>query len=318
MSTMAARRRVDPATPGQAKGRLSLWSRFGIHLLLIAGSSLTLLPFLIMLMVSFMPKEVILTREFDWRLARLDNYFAIFEAVPFGRFYWNSLFVAFTTTAIQIVTASLAAFAFARLRFRGRDALFLVYLATLMIPFQVTMIPNFILIRYLRWYDTYQALILPSAFSVFSTFLMRQYFMSVPLDMDEAARMDGAGSWRIWAQIIMPLAGPVLATLAIFNFQASWNDFLWPLIITNSLEMRTIPVGLSSFQGEYNTEWHLLMTGSVIALLPILIVYIIGQNWFVRGIAFAALMRTSFHSQFEQSPTLGLPHCRCVARKTCA
>jgi multiple sugar transport system permease protein len=209
--------------------------------------------------------------------------------VPFGRFYWNSLFVAAATTLIQIVTASLAAFAFARLRFRGRDALFLIYLATLMIPFQVTMIPNFILIRYLRWYDTYQALILPSAFSVFSTFLMRQYFMGVPLDLDEAARMDGAGSWRIWAQVIMPLAGPVLATLAIFNFQASWNDFLWPLVITNSLDMRTIPVGLSSFQGEYNTEWHLLMTGSVIALLPILIVYIIGQNWFVRGIAFSGL-----------------------------
>jgi multiple sugar transport system permease protein len=209
--------------------------------------------------------------------------------VPFGRFYWNSLFVAVATTLIQIVTASLAAFAFARLRFRGRDALFMVYLATLMIPFQVTMIPNFILIRYLSWYDTYQALILPSAFSVFSTFLMRQYFMGVPLDLDEAARMDGAGSWRIWAQIIMPLAGPVLATLAIFNFQASWNDFLWPLVITNSMEMRTIPVGLSSFQGEFNTEWNLLMTGSVIALLPILIVYIIGQNWFVRGIAFSGM-----------------------------
>jgi multiple sugar transport system permease protein len=264
-------------------------ARLALHLLLIAGSLLVLLPFLVMLFVSFMPKEVILTRAFDWRLISLNNYFEIFEVVPFGRYYWNSLFVAFATTLIQILTASLAAFAFARLRFRGRDALFLVYLATLMIPFQVTMIPNFILIRYLRWYDSYQALILPSAFSVFSTFLMRQYFMSVPLDLDEAARMDGAGSWRIWAQIIMPLAGPVLATLAIFNFQASWNDFLWPLVITNSQSMRTIPIGLSSFQGQFNTEWHLLMTGAVIALLPILVIYIIGQNWFVRGIAFSGM-----------------------------
>jgi multiple sugar transport system permease protein len=222
-------------------------------------------------------------------LATWDNYVQLFKAVPFGRFYWNSFVVAVATTSIQILTASLAAFAFARLRFRGRDALFLVYLATLMIPFQVTMIPNFILIRYLSWYNTYQALILPSAFSVFSTFLMRQYFMGVPLDLDEAARMDGASSGRIWAQIIMPLAGPVLATLAIFNFQASWNDFLWPLVITNSMEMRTIPVGLSSFQGQFNTEWNLLMAGSVIALLPILIIYIIGQNWFVRGIAFSGL-----------------------------
>ena len=276
-------------TPGQARGRLPTGAQLALQILLLAGSALVLLPFLIMFFTSLMPKEVILSRDFDWRLASLNNYFEIFQVVPFGRFYWNSLFVAIATTVIQIVTASLAAFAFARLRFRGRDALFLVYLATLMIPFQVTMIPNFILIRYLQWYDTYQALILPSAFSVFSTFLMRQYFMSVPLDLDEAARMDGAGSGRIWAQIIMPLAGPVLATLAIFNFQASWNDFLWPLIITNSLDMRTIPVGLSSFQGEFNTEWHLLMTGSVIALLPILIVYIIGQNWFVRGIAFSGM-----------------------------
>jgi multiple sugar transport system permease protein len=280
---------VELGTPGQARERLPALARIAVHILLIIGSFLVLLPFLVMLIVSLMPKEVILTREFDWRLISLRNYFEIFEVVPFGRFYWNSLFVAISTTLIQILTASLAAFAFARLRFRGRDMLFLVYLATLMIPFQVTMIPNFILIRYLSWYDTYQALILPSAFSVFSTFLMRQYFMGVPLDLDEAARMDGAGSLRIWAQVIMPLAGPVLATLAIFNFQASWNDFLWPLVITNSQNMRTIPVGLSSFQGEFNTEWHLLMTGSVIALLPILIVYIMGQNWFVRGIAFSGI-----------------------------
>lgn len=289
MAVQAERRIAELGTPGQARGELSPLAQLGLHLLLLGGGALVLLPFLIMLFVSLMPKEVILTRAFDWRLASFNNYFEIFKAVPFGRFYWNSFFVAATTTLIQIVTASLAAFAFARLRFRGRDALFLVYLATLMIPFQVTMIPNFILIRYLRWYDSYQALILPSAFSVFSTFLMRQYFMSVPLDLDEAARMDGAGSWRIWAQIIMPLSGPVLATLSIFNFQASWNDFLWPLVITRSLEMRTIPVGLSSFQGEFNTEWHLLMTGSVIALLPVLVIYIIGQNWFVRGIAFSGL-----------------------------
>jgi multiple sugar transport system permease protein len=230
-----------------------------------------------------------LTRNFDFRQATLENFAETFAAVPFGRFYWNSLVVATATTALQILTASLAAFAFARLRFPGRDAIFLPYLATLMIPFQVTMIPNFILMRYLGWYNTYQALILPSAFSAFSTFLMRQYFRSLPLDLDEAARMDGASSWRIWAQIILPLSGPVVATLAIFNFQASWNDFLWPLVITNSLSMRTIPVGLSAFQGQYSTAWHLLMAGSVVALLPVLIIYIIGQNWFVRGIALTGM-----------------------------
>ena len=158
-----------------------------------------------------------------------------------------------------------------------------------MIPFQVTMIPNFILVRLLGWFNTYQALILPSAFSVFSTFLLRQYFRGLPLDYDEAARMDGASSWRIWWQVILPLSGPVLATLAIFNFQGAWNDFLWPLVVTNTAEMRTIPVGLAAFQGQYSTAWNLLMAGSVVALLPVLIIYIVGQNWFVRGITLSGL-----------------------------
>ena len=250
---------------------------------------LVLLPFLIMLLGSLLPKAAILQRSFGLGDLTLSNYTATFEVVPFGRFYWNSLIVATGTTLVQIVTASLAAFAFARLRFKGRDALFLIYLATLMIPFQVTMIPNFIIIRYLRWYNTYQALILPAAFSVFSTFLLRQYFLGIPMDMDEAARIDGAGSFRIWAQVILPLAGPVLATLAIFNFQASWNDFLWPLVITNTENMRTIPIGLSSFQGQYSTEWNLLMAGSVVALLPVLVIYIVGQKWFVQGITLSGL-----------------------------
>jgi multiple sugar transport system permease protein len=277
------------SSPRPPEARLPRAARIALHTLLLLGSVAMVLPFGVMLAVSLLPKATILTRNFDFSLASLQNYADTFTAVPFGRFYWNSLVVATATTTLQILTASLAAFAFARLRFKGRDALFLLYLATLMIPFQVTMIPNFILVRYLSWYNTYQALILPSAFSAFSTFLMRQYFRGLPLDLDEAARMDGASSWRIWAQIILPLSGPVVATLAIFNFQASWNDFLWPLVITNSLSMRTIPVGLSSFQGQYSTEWHLLMAGSVVALLPVLIIYIIGQNWFVRGIALTGM-----------------------------
>jgi len=260
-----------------------------LQIFLILGSVIMLTPFIFMLLVSLLPKTAFLSRNFDLRQVSLRNYADTFRAVPFGRFYLNSIIVATSTTILQILTAALAAFAFARLRFRGREWLFLVYLATLMIPFQVTMIPNFILVRYLRWYDSYQALILPASFSVFSTFLLRQYFLGLPLDLDEAARMDGANTWRIWAQVIMPLSGPVLATLAIFNFQGAWNDFLWPLIVTNSDEMRTIPIGLSSFQGQYSTEWHLLMAGSVIALLPVLLIYIFGQNWFVRGITLSGM-----------------------------
>jgi multiple sugar transport system permease protein len=210
--------------------------------------------------------------------------------MPFGRFYLNSAIVTICVTVLQIIISSLAAFAFARLQFRGRNVLFLLYLATLMIPFQVTMIPNFIVLtRFLHWYDTYQAIILPPAFSAFSTFLLRQYFMGIPHDLDEAARMDGASSFRIWWQVIMPLSGPVLAALTIFVSLNTWNEFLWPLIITNSLEMRTLPVGLAAFQGQYKVDWNLLMAGSMIAMLPVLLIYIVGQRWFIRGIAMTGL-----------------------------
>jgi len=231
-----------------------------------------------------------MARSFPLNEMTINNYFEVFRQIPFGRFYLNSIIVSVSTVTLQILTASLAAFAFSRLRFRGRETLFLLYLATLMIPFQVTMLPNYIVVaRFLHWRDTYQALILPTAFSAFSTFLLRQYFKGIPLDMDEAARMDGANSFRIWWQIIMPLSGPVIATLAIFNFQGAWNDFLWPLVVTNEESMRTIPIGLASFQGQFYTEWHLLMAGSVIALLPILILYVLGQNWFVKGITLSGM-----------------------------
>lgn len=269
--------------------RLPVAGRLALHTVLILVGLFVVLPFALMLVASLMPKADILRRTVDVTRFSLDNYFQTFRTVPFRRYYLNSLIVASGTTLLQILVASLAAFAFARLRFRGRDSLFLLYLATLMIPFQVTMIPNFILVRFLGWFNTYQALILPAAFSVFSTFLLRQYFLGLPLDFDEAARMDGASSWRIWWQVVLPLSGPVLATLAIFNFQAAWNDFLWPLVITRTPQMRTIPVGLAAFQGQFSTEWHLLMAGSVVALLPVLILYIIGQNWFVRGITLSGM-----------------------------
>ena len=274
-----------------AAPRLTVRQNFiWLHLLLLLGSVVTLTPFGLMLVVSLWPKTAFLMGRFPPDQITIQNYFETFRQIPFGRFYVNSLIVATSTVALQILTASLAAFAFARLRFWGRETIFLLYLATLMIPFQVTMIPNYILIaRFFQWRDTYQALILPSAFSAFSTFLLRQYFKGLPLDLDEAARMDGASSFRIWWQIIMPLSGPVVATLAIFNFQGSWNDFLWPLVITSKEQMRTIPIGLASFQGQYQTEWHLLMAGAVIALLPVLVLYVLGQNWFVRGITLTGM-----------------------------
>jgi multiple sugar transport system permease protein len=265
--------------------------RLALHASLIAGSVVMLLPFLWMVSTSLKTPNEIFTYPPIWIPSPLvwENYAQTVSVMPFGRFYLNSLIVAASVTVLQLLTASLAAFAFARLRFRGREALFLLYLATLMIPFQVTMIPNFILIRFLGWFDSYQALILPPAFSAFSTFLMRQYFLGIPTELDDAARLDGASSFRIWWQIILPLSSPVIAALTIFTFLNSWNDFLWPLVITNSLEMRTLPVGLNAFQGQFEVDWNLLMAGSVIAILPVLIVYVIGQKSFVQGITLSGL-----------------------------
>ena len=286
---------VDSArAPSPTQRRLWPSKRLGhlaLHGVLIGGSIFMLLPFLWMLSTSLKEPREIFTYPPVWIPSRpvWDNYIEAMTAMPFGRFYFNSFVVAVSVTCLQILTSSLAAFAFARLRFRGREALFLLYLATLMVPFQVTMIPNFIVVRSLNWYDSYRALVLPTAFSAFSTFLLRQYFRSIPIELDEAARMDGASSWRIWWQIIMPLSGPAIAALTIFIFLGSWNDFLWPLVITSSLEMRTLPVGLSAFQGQYNVQWHLLMAGAVIALIPVLVIYIAAQKRFVQGITLSGL-----------------------------
>ena len=289
---------MERAAPGRIfesrpvrRGRAQRLNRLALHLLLLTGSVVMLLPFVWMVSTSLKEPGDVFLYPPQWipQPVVWENYRETTTVMPFGRFYLNSAIQAVSVTILQLLTASLAAFAFARLRFRGRDALFLLYLATMMIPFPVTMIPNFVIMRYLNWIDTFQALILPPAFSAFSTFLLRQYFMSIPTELDDAARVDGASSFRIWWQIMLPLSGPALATLAIFAFLGQWNNFLWPLIITNSEKMQTLPVGLAAFQGQYSIQWNLLMAGSVIAVLPILVIYIVGQKWFVRGITLTGM-----------------------------
>jgi multiple sugar transport system permease protein len=215
----------------------------------------------------------------------LDNFREVWTIVPFGRYLFNSLFIAVCVTVGEVLTSALAAYAFARLRFPGRDAMFLMYLATLMIPGQVTIIPNFILMRYIGWINTYQGLIIPTAFTALGTFLLRQYFLSIPRELEEAARVDGASYFQVWWRIIMPLSSPAIATLAVFSFMGAWNSFLWPFIMVSSSEMRTLTVALRSFQTEYGTEWGLMMAGSLIAMLPMLIIFLAAQRYFVRGIA---------------------------------
>lgn len=281
--------------PSSARDAQEFWTRsnpigrFALYAILILGSVAMVMPFVLMLVVSLFPNEAFLARRFPLDQLTLANYIETFRVLPFGRYLINSTVVAVSVTGLQILISSLAAFAFARLRFWGRDIIFGFYLATLMIPAQVTLIPNFLIVRSLGWYDTYLALVVPGLFSALSTFLLRQYYRSIPLDLDEAARMDGASSLRIWWKVIVPLSWPVMAALAIFTFQAVWNDFLWPLVVTGSDEMRTIPIGLSYFVGQYGTAWNLLMAGSVIALLPVLVIYLLAQKTFVQGITLTGM-----------------------------
>lgn len=259
-----------------------------LHLILIPGAFVMVMPFLWMVSTSLKTRTAVMT-QFPPRLIPetflISNYADALTALPFDRFYLNSLLVAGSVTILQLFTSSLAAFAFARLRFVGRDALFFLFLAGLMIPFPVLLLPNFIIVRQLGWFDTYWALIVPPSFSAFSIFLLRQYYRGFPMEYDEAARVDGASSLRIWWNIVLPNSKPALAALAVFIFLGTWNDFLWPLVITNSESMRTLPVGLSMFQGQYTVRWELLMAATVVALIPVLIIYFFAQNWIIRGLS---------------------------------
>lgn len=217
------------------------------------------------------------------------NYRTVLGAFPVGRFLFNSVVVAIASTALQLVTSAMAAYAFARMRFWGRDALFVLYLATLMIPLQVTIVPLFVEMRYLGLVNTYPGLILPTIASAFGTFLLRQWFLGLPVELEEAALIDGAGPWTIFRRIVLPNSRPALATFGIFAFMASWNSFLWPLVVTSSLDVMTLSVGLANLQGRYTTAWNLVMAGATISLIPILAVYIAAQKQVIRSVALSGI-----------------------------
>ncbi len=206
------------------------------------------------------------------------------QSMPFGRFYLNSLFVSLAVTLGQLVTSALAAYAFARLRWPGRDRFFVAYLATMMIPAAVTIVPTFVLMKMLGWFDTYRALILPLLFSAYGTFMLRQFFLSLPRDLEDAARIDGCGKLRVWLHVVLPLSRPALATLATFTFLASWGAFQWPLFATQSMHMKVLPIGLSAFQDKFSVEYNLLMAASLIVMVPTLLVFLFNQRFFIRGI----------------------------------
>jgi multiple sugar transport system permease protein len=217
------------------------------------------------------------------------NFVEAWTYVPFGRFMVNGILVSVVGTVVVCVTSVLAAYAFARLRFRGREPLFLVYLVTLLVPQEVVVVPMFILMQQFGWVNSYQALILPWAFTAFGVFLLRQFFLSVPTELEDAARVDGAGRVRTLLTIIVPIAKPAIAVLAVFTFITYWNSFLWPLIVTNSLDLSTVPVGLNAFLGQQGSQWNLLMAASALSMVPTVIMVLLLQRHLVRGIALSGL-----------------------------
>ncbi|NOY56061.1 MAG: carbohydrate ABC transporter permease [Actinobacteria bacterium] len=259
--------------------------KLAIHLALIAGALIMMVPLLWMLTTSLKTTRSVhlppylLPTEFAW-----SNYIEAWRAADFARFYINSGVMTVGIVGGQLLFSSLAGYAFARLKFPGRNLLFFLVLATMMVPLYVTLIPSYLIVRWLGWLDSYQGLIAPRLVSAFGIFLMRQFYLSIPSELEEAALMDGASRLRIWWSIALPLSMPALATLGIFAFLFSWNDFLWPLIVTSSAGMRTVQLGLAEFTGRYGTRWTLLTAGSLTATLPAIIAFLIGQRWLVRGI----------------------------------
>jgi len=218
-----------------------------------------------------------------------ENYSQVWKIAPFGRYLINSTIVSLMVTILTLLTASLAAYAFARLEFWGRDFIFMLYLGTMMIPGQVTMIPNFIVIKLLGWTDTYAGLILPNVFTALGVFLLRQFFMTIPKEYEDAAKIDGASKFHIYLHVILPLSIPALSTLAIFTFVFQWNNLMWPLIVVNKDIMKTLTLGLATFQGMHSTNWSLLMAAAVMGIIPSFTIFVLGQRYLIKGITLSGV-----------------------------
>lgn len=220
---------------------------------------------------------------------KFSNYSSLWRELPMSRWIFNSAYIVVLAILGKLILTSTAAYAFARLRWPGRDYVFYAYLSALMIPWEVTLIPGFVLMRQLGWIDTHLALIVPSIGDVFGTFLLRQFFLSLPRELEDAARIDGAGYFGVFWWIILPLSRPALAVVAVLGFMGVWNAFLWPLIMINSTNKFTLPVGLQLLNSQHGTDWTVLMAGDVISLIPVVIVYLAAQKYFVQGITMTAI-----------------------------
>nr|WP_236838867.1 carbohydrate ABC transporter permease [Caldalkalibacillus salinus] len=255
------------------------------------GAITMIFPFLWMISTSLkdISEVFVFPPTFFGEDIRFDNYLQVSERFPFGQFFVNSLKVTSIVVIAQLITGSMAGFAFARLQFKGRDVLFALYLATLMVPPQVTMIPNFITMTHYNLVDTHAALYLPQMANAFSTFLLRQFFLTIPKSLEDAAKIDGCTPFGIYWRIFLPLCKPALATLGVFIFMFVWNDFMGPLVFINSIEKMTLPLGLASMQGMYATDWPVLMAGTVISILPVIMIFLLAQDFFIKGVTLSGL-----------------------------
>jgi multiple sugar transport system permease protein len=279
-----------PETGARTRGESrSKWRNVPLYLILLAGCLVTLLPFLWMVSSSLKSStEIIrLPPTLLPENPTLQSFRTIFSdpAVPLERFYLNSIIVSFCVVAMVLFTSSLAGYIFAKYEFFGKSALFAIILGTLMIPFQVVMIPLYLIIARLGLIDSLAGLIVPAAVSAFGIFLMKQFIETIPSELLDAGRIDGASEWSIFSRIILPQMGPALATLGIFTFMAVWNDYLWPLIVVTTTEKRTLPIMLTWYNSQHGARFDLTMAASILVILPVLVVYFIFQKWIVRGVA---------------------------------
>lgn len=262
-----------------------------MHLVMIACALLTLLPFFWMVGASFMSsgEASSFPPKFIPDKFTLHQYIFLFQRLHVGRYFLNSLILAIAVTFVSLFVNSLAGFGFAKYAFKGRQSIFTFLLSSMIIPGQVTMLPVFLLLKKMGLLNTYFGIIIPGMASIFGIFLIRQYLQGIPDSLIEAARIDGASDFKIYWQIILPLAKPVIVTLALFTFMGTWNDFLWPLIVMTQNDMYTLPVALANLLGEYVQDPELMMAGSVITILPVMIVFLFLQKYYIRGILLGGL-----------------------------
>lgn len=263
------------------------FNKFLIYLSLIIGALLILLPYIWIFITSIKSPDEIFTKDmviFPKKM-RWDNYLEVFNLENFPRYFFNSVIVSISVTIGELITTILAAFAFSHLKVKGGKVIFAIFMATMMIPSEILLIPNFVMLSRLGWINTYKALIIPWCTSVFSIFFLRQYFLGIPKQLYYAAKVDNCSDFKYLTKVVIPIAKPAIITVALLKIINSWNSFMWPLIVTNDEEMRTFPIVLSKFASEAGMDYHILMAASIIIILPMLIIFILLSRYIINGVS---------------------------------